>query len=113
MIRSLFLLLFVIWVTALGTLASCGQAGADPLPNIYLGKWCHLTGDEKSTEQIYFRDDGKCPEDSMLTIEHTRYHGWEFGCRYTSIKHTGEKLPGVNEPEKGRLDSGCSHIRSL
>jgi hypothetical protein len=96
MIRTIALFVLVLWLMALGC---CSGARADELPAIYLGKWCPA-GDEKSTEKTYFPDDGKCAEKNVLTIEHTRYHGWEFGCRYISIKHTGQKLPASTKPKK-------------
>jgi hypothetical protein len=48
MLRSFFLFLFVVWMMALGTVASCTGARADELHPLYRGKWCHQPGDEES-----------------------------------------------------------------
>jgi hypothetical protein len=49
--------------------------------------WCGFPGHHRSTS-------------FSLVIERAGYHGWEFGCRYISIKHTGQKLPASTKPKK-------------
>ena len=94
--RTIALFVLVVWLMGLGAVGSCARA--DQLHPVYLGKWCHLPGGEKSLAQIYFRDGRKCAKDDMLIIERTG--GWEFGCRYISITQTGQKLPASTKPRK-------------
>ena len=97
MIRAITLFVLVVWLMALGY---CSGARADQLHPVYLGKWCPQPGDEQSKDKTYYRDGSRCSKNDMLIIERTGYHGWEFGCRYISIKHTGQRLPASTKPGK-------------
>jgi hypothetical protein len=98
MIRMFALFVLVLWLMGLGALGSCARA--DQLNPVYLGKWCHQPGHEKSTDKTYYRDASRCSKEDMLIIEPTGYHGWEFGCRYISIKNTGQRLPAFTKLRK-------------
>ena len=98
MIRTFALFVLVVWLMGLGALGSCARA--DQLHPNYLGKWCHQSGHAKSKDKTYYRDSSRCSKDDMLIIERTGYHGWEFGCRYISIKNTGQRLPASTKPKK-------------
>jgi hypothetical protein len=100
LIRTFALFVLVLWMMALGTIASCTGARADQLHPVYLGKWCHQSGNAKSKNKTYYRDGGRCFKEDMLIIEPTGYHGWEFDCRYISIKNTGQRLPASTKPRK-------------
>jgi hypothetical protein len=97
MIGTFALFVLVLWLMALGY---CSGARADQLPPVFLGKWCHQSGDEKSKGKTYHRVGSRCSKEDMLVIEPTGYHGWEFGCRYISIKNTEQRLPASTKPRK-------------
>jgi hypothetical protein len=95
-------------LTGIATLfLATGTANADPLPNIFLGRWCHSDGGalEGSTNlylKIEAEREWEVCRDGDKYMEITR-HGWkriEEDCKFISVKHTGEKTPVSTKPKK-------------
>jgi hypothetical protein len=69
-----------------------GTAKADPLPNVYLGRWCFIY------ETVLIRKE--CHNDGAVEIRRDGYSMHEQECKYASIKYTGEKSPASTKPRK-------------
>jgi hypothetical protein len=93
-----------IFLTGIAALfLATGTAHADPLPDVYLGRWCLWSGDPVemygsiSTEKEWeaCRDRDRHMEITQRSL--TRY---EDSCKFVSIKYTGEKTPMSTKPKK-------------
>lgn|SRR5262249_10302789 len=78
-----------------------GMAHADPLPNIFLGRWCHNDNDflyhtVKTNEEWKTCQDN----DGQMEINRHGFERYEESCRFVSIKYTGEKMPMSTKPRK-------------
>src|SRR5262249_2872129 len=77
-----------------------GTAHADPLPNIYLGRWCHsgngLYGMVKTEKEWEACRDG----DGYMEIKRYGWARHEEDCKFVSVKYTGEKTPASTKPTK-------------
>jgi hypothetical protein len=100
--------ILVALALALGSLV---PANADPLPNSFPGRWC-LSGSD-GPAQYFLSYDDSC-SDGYVGLEIKRT-GYEFQsvedhqsstvntCKFTSIKHTGEKTAPFTKARKEDL----------
>jgi hypothetical protein len=77
-------------------LTGAAHAG-DRLPAVYLGQWC-----PSASEHFYPLEPGEeCAEGTeILTIKPNEFVGIESGCRFRSIRKTGERWPNHTKPSK-------------
>jgi hypothetical protein len=97
---------FLISAAIIGALMTSAQAAqADTLPSIYLGLWCitsdgndsSMTAEWPTTEE----ERKQCRDsDSFLIVKHNGLEGHEWGCKFVTIKHSGEMRPISTKPRK-------------
>src|SRR5262245_28097664 len=87
-------------------LLATGAARADPLPDIYLGRWCLSENSHHYDVGIYrmigTEEEWKtCQDrDANLEIKRSGWERYEDSCKFISIKYTGEKMPVSTKPRK-------------
>jgi hypothetical protein len=76
-----------------------GTVHADPLPDIYLGRWCYHNGGYGmvKTEKEW---EACLGGDGYMEIKRYGLARHEEDCKFISVKYTGEKTPASTKPTK-------------
>ena len=84
------------------SLLSAGTAHADPLPNIYLGRWCLDNKNSDDRGSVYTEKEWEACQarDGHMEINRSGFERYEDSCKFVSVKYTGEKMPLSTKPRK-------------
>ena len=83
-----------------------GTAHVDPLPNIYLGRWCldNKNSDDRGSVYgaVYTEKEWEACQarDGHMEINRSGFERYEDSCKFVSVKYTGEKMPLSTKPRK-------------